>query len=128
MTSSSKPCQVLYVLLLITTIFLSQTVFAGNGDNEAAKQAWPMIESDALLVDVRSAEKFAEGHIEGAINIDWDDYPALISAIGEDKQRQVVFYCRSGNRSGKSIIELEARGYRNIYNATGLDALIATRP
>jgi len=87
-----------------------------------------MIENGALLVDVRSEQEFAEGHLEGAININWDQTDELIAAIGNDKQRQVVFYCRSGNRVGKSIKVLETMGYTNIFNATGLEALRATRP
>ena len=116
-----------YVFLILLAVWVTTTVLAG-GDHEAAKKAWPMIESGALLVDVRSEKEFADGHLEGAININWDKTDELIAAIGNDKQRQVVFYCRSGNRVGKSIKVLETRGYTNIYNATGLEALKATRP
>jgi len=107
---------------------LINPVLAGGGDPEAARQAWPMIQNGALLVDVRSEEEFAEGHLDGAINIEWDQTDALIAAIGPDKQRQVVFYCRSGNRVGKSITALQARGYSQIFNATGLEALLETKP
>ena len=116
-----------YVFLILLAVWITTTVLAG-GDHQAAKKAWPMIENGALLVDVRSEQEFAEGHLEGAININWDQTDELIAAIGNDKQRQVVFYCRSGNRVGKSIKVLESRGYTNIINATGLEALRATRP
>jgi phage shock protein E len=128
MLSSRKPSRILFAIVLVFTLLLTTLVIAGSGDEKAAKLAWPMIESGALLVDVRSAEEFEEGHLEGAINIEWDNYDALITAIGEDKQRAVVFYCRSGNRAGKSIVELGARGYTNIFNATGLKELKATKP
>lgn len=119
---------VMYVALITVTIWLFSPVLAGGGDPEAAKQAWPMIESGALLVDVRSVEEFSGGHLDGAINIQWDDFEGLIAAIGNDKQRPVVFYCRSGNRAGKSIIKLGEMGYTNIFNATGLEALKETKP
>ena len=77
---------------------------------------------------MRSEKEFSEGHLDGAVNIEWDKTDDLITAIGTDKQRQVVFYCRSGNRVGKSMKVLEARGYTNIFNATGLKALLATKP
>lgn len=115
------------VVLVVLTIWLISPVMAA-GDPEAAKQAWPMIESGALVIDVRSAEEFADGHLDGAININWDDTDALIKAIGSDKQRPVVFYCRSGNRAGKAIAHLKLGGYNNIYNATGLGALKETQP
>ena len=120
--------QIIYALLVLLTVWLIAPVMAGGGDPEAAKKAWPMIESGALLVDVRSEEEFAKGHIEGAVNIEWDKTDALQAAIGDDRQRPVVFYCRSGNRAGKSITELKTRGYSNIFNATGIEAMLETKP
>ena len=128
MNKYRRPTQFVYAILVIVTIWLVAPVLAGGGDPEAARKAWPMIQSGALLVDVRSEKEFSAGHLDGAINIEWDKTDDLIAAIGTDKQRQVVFYCRSGNRVGKSIKVLEARGYTNIFNATGLEALLATRP
>ena len=128
MNKYRRPTQFVYAILVIVTIWLVAPVLAGGGDPEAARKAWPMIQSGALLVDVRSEKEFSEGHLDSAINIEWDKTDDLIAAIGTDKQRQVVFYCRSGNRVGKSIKVLEARGYTNIFNATGLEALLATRP
>jgi len=128
MFHSTKPSRVIFAFLLILNFLLISPAIAGGGDEAAARLAWPMIESGVLLVDVRTPEEFAEGHLEGAINIDWENTEALIAAIGEDKQRPVVFYCRSGNRVGKSMLVLAAKGYNNIYNATGLEALKATKP
>ena len=122
----SKPF--MYAFVLFFTAWLINPALAVNGSIDAAKQAWPMIENGALLIDVRSKQEFDQGHLDGAININWDNTEALITAIGSDKQRQVVFYCRTGNRVGKSIVVLKSRGYTNIFNATGLDALNATSP
>jgi phage shock protein E len=123
-----KPTQIMYAILVLLTVWLITPVMAGGGDPEAAKKAWPMIESGALLVDVRSKAEFDSGHLDGAIHIDWDKTDALMQAIGMNTQRPVVFYCRSGNRAGKSIVELKTRGYTNIFNATGLEALKETKP
>jgi phage shock protein E len=124
----AKPSRIVFTLMLVAGFLFIAQVIAGGGNKAAAKLAWPMIENGVLLVDVRSAEEFAQGHIEGSINIEWDNTDALIAAIGEDKQRPVVVYCRSGNRSGKAMVELATKGYNNIYNATGLEALKATKP
>lgn len=128
MSKYRKPTQFIYAFMVVLTIWLIKPVLAGGGDPEIARQAWPMIESGALLIDVRSKEEFAEGKLDGALNIEWDQTEALAAAIGPDKQRQVVFYCRSGNRVGKSIAALEAMGYTHIFNATGLEALLETKP
>jgi phage shock protein E len=123
-----RPTQIMYAILVLLTVWLIAPVMAGGGDPEVAKKAWPMIESGALLVDVRSKEEFDKGHLDGAIHIEWDKTDALMQAIGMNTQRPVVFYCRSGNRAGKSIVELKTRGYTNIFNATGLEALRETKP
>jgi phage shock protein E len=123
-----KPTQIMYAILVLLTVWLITPVMAGGGDPEAAKIAWPMIESGALLVDVRSKAEFDKGHLDGAIHIEWDETDALMQAIGMDTRRPVVFYCRTGNRAGKSIVELKTRGYSNIFNATGLEALNETKP
>jgi len=120
--------QFIYAFLVILTVWSINPALAGSGDPVPAKQAWPMIEQGALLIDVRTTQEFAQGHIEGAINIPWQDTGKLMSAIGTDKTRPVVVYCRSGNRSGKSKVALDAKGYTNIFNATSLDALRATKP
>ena len=123
-----KQTQFLYAILVVVCVWLVAPVLAGGGDVDTARKAWPMIDSGALVIDVRSKEEFDEGHLDGAINIEWNKTDELIAAIGDDKQRQVVFYCRSGNRVGKSIDALESKGYTNIFNATGLEALKKTRP
>ena len=99
-----------------------------KGDANAARTAWKLIDEGALLIDVRSAEEFEGGHIEGALNIPHSEIDALKAAIGPGLDRSVVFYCRSGNRAGRVQKQLENLGFTGIFNATGLDALQATRP
>ena len=120
--------QIIYALMVVLTIWLIAPVMAGGGDPAIAENAWPMIQSGALLVDVRSEKEFTEGHMDGAVNIEWDKTDELIAAIGEDRQREVVFYCRSGNRAGKAKAVLEDKGYSHVFNATGFSALRATEP
>ena len=99
-----------------------------KGDVGAAAQGWALIEEGALLIDVRSDEEFAEGHVDGSINIVHTEIDALVAAIGDDSNRNVVVYCRSGNRSGKAQVKLQDLGYTAIFNATGYDARVATKP
>ncbi|HSM68965.1 MAG TPA: rhodanese-like domain-containing protein [Xanthomonadales bacterium] len=99
-----------------------------QGDLEAARQSWALIEDGALVIDVRSAGEFSGGHVDGALNIAHTDIEALAAAIGPDLNRSVVLYCGSGRRSGLAIAGLEELGYEALYNATGYDALQATQP
>lgn len=115
-------------LLLLSLVWLNQAIPADNDFIQAAEQAWPMIENGALLVDVRTEQEFVAGHLEGAINIPYDQTNALMAAIGNDKQREVVFYCRTGNRVGKAMVILKSKGYTSIFNAKSFAALKETQP
>jgi rhodanese-related sulfurtransferase len=74
-----------------------------------------------LLVDVRTAAEFAEGHITGARNLPVQDVQHKMRELPTDKP--VVLYCRSGNRSGMALQMLQAAGYTNVYNAGALHDL-----
>ena len=115
-----------YALLAFAIVTFAQNAL--RGDPDAAREAWTLIEDGALVIDVRSPEEYASGHLEGALHIPWDQTDALAEAIGEDRSRSVVMYCGSGKRVGRAIEALEARGYDALFNASGLDALEATRP
>ena len=56
----------------------------------------------AVILDVRTPEEFNEGHIAGAVNIDFyaADFADRIAAL--DRNQDYVLYCRSGNRSGET--------------------------
>jgi len=118
----------MYTLLLLLAAILIRPALAGSGDEAVAKQAWPMIENGALLIDVRTAEEFTDGHIDKALNIPYENVDALVKAIGNDKTRPVVLYCRSGHRAGIALKELEGLGYTGVFNATGYEAMKATKP
>ena len=63
----------------------------------------------ALLLDVRTAGEFAEGHVEGALNIPLQELAARLLEI--EKGREVVVYCRSGGRSAVAAQMLRGRGH-----------------
>lgn len=69
-----------------------------------------LVRNGALLLDVRTAEEFAEAHVPGARNIPVQELPARIAEVGE-KNRPVVVYCRSGARSARAASMLKAAGY-----------------
>lgn len=111
-------------LLLLTPAAADEV----QGDLEAARQGWALVEDGALVIDVRSPGEFSGGHVDGALNIVHTDIEALAAAIGPDQDRSVVLYCGSGRRSGLAIAGLEELGYTALFNATGYDALQATQP
>ena len=75
---------------------------------------------EVILVDVRTPEEYAEGFIEGAINIDYFDQQSFIKQISElDKKEPVYLYCRSGNRSMKAARQLVTLGFEKVYDLAG---------
>lgn len=73
--------------------------------------------AEAVLIDVRTPEEFAAGHLEGAINIDVNS-PDFATKIGElDPAGAYIVYCRSGNRSGQAMAQMQAAGFENVTNA-----------
>lgn len=72
------------------------------------------------LIDVRTAEEFASGHIAGAVNIPVQELGGRLGEVSKDQP--VVLYCRSGNRSGQAATLLERAGYTGIYDLGGLTA------
>ncbi|MCC6612872.1 MAG: rhodanese-like domain-containing protein [Anaerolineae bacterium] len=76
--------------------------------------------AEHLLVDVRTPEEFAEGHIPGAVNISVQTLPDRLNEIPRDIP--VVVYCRSGNRSGQASQILAQAGYETIYDLGAITA------
>jgi rhodanese-related sulfurtransferase len=70
-----------------------------------------------FVLDVRSPEEFAAGHVPGAVNIPQDQVASRLAEIPKDKE--VVLYCRSGRRSGLAAETLEANGYKNLRQLQG---------
>ncbi len=75
--------------------------------------------SNAVIIDVRTPEEYAAGHIEKAINIDVDS-PSFINNIKELDPTQVYFiYCRSGHRSGIAFTTMIENGINNVNDLQG---------
>jgi rhodanese-related sulfurtransferase len=75
---------------------------------------------EVVLVDVRTPEEYAEGFIQGAINVDYFDQQSFIKQISAlDKKEPVYLYCRSGNRSMKAARQLVTLGFEKVYDLAG---------
>ncbi len=70
------------------------------------------------LLDVRTADEFRSGYIPGAINVAVNELNGKLNKIPKDKP--VVVYCRSGNRSAHAVQVLQAAGYTEVYDLGGL--------
>ena len=77
-------------------------------------------ESDYIIVDARTAEEFAEGHIPGAILIPEYEIADRARAELPDKDQLILVYCRSGRRSKIASQALTDLGYTNVKEFGGI--------
>ena len=72
-----------------------------------------------MILDVRSPEEYAEGHIPGAINIPYADLEQRASELGIDPSEELVVYCRTGRRAAIAEATLHELGYMNLKDLEG---------
>lgn len=102
--------QALLLALLITTVHAKEVRFNGI--------------KPAVIIDVRTPEEFATGHIDGAVNIPLDRIGQGIQSIkGLKKDSTILVYCRSGRRSSIAKITLEQNGFKRILDGGGMESL-----
>ena len=70
-----------------------------------------------MLLDVRPAKEYEQGHIPGAVHVPLADVGERVKKLKKDKD--LVVYCRSGNQSIWAIKRLMGMGYKNLYNLKG---------
>ncbi len=80
--------------------------------------------AEPVWIDVRTAEEFSAGHVEGSINIPYGEITKRISGVTTDKEADIRVYCRSGRRSGIAKDMLEAQGFTNVTNEGGYQDLL----
>lgn len=78
-----------------------------------------LINGDALVIDLRSAESFGRGHIVNARNIPADEIDARLGKLGADKSKPVVVVCDAGMTSTKAVGKLRQAGFESTYGLKG---------
>ncbi len=75
--------------------------------------------SKEILLDVRTPKEFADGCIDGALNIDWfsADFNQQVASL--DKDKTIYVYCKKGGRSLKSQARLKELGFLHVINLEG---------
>jgi rhodanese-related sulfurtransferase len=95
-----------------------------DAPQKVAPQAYmsDFVESGAAhqLIDVRTPEEYATGHIAGSINIPVQEIGSRLNEISQDEP--VVLYCRSGNRSNQAAQILDGAGFTGVYDLGGIQS------
>ena len=93
-----------------------KTVLAGLTLALACAGTW----AKDVVIDVRTPQEYAGGHIDGAINIVHTDIAQEIAKAGVSKDDKVILYCQSGRRSGIALETLKTLGFSKAENAGGI--------
>ena len=104
---------------LILLAGCSSTGSATTVDLNVSEFSQKINEPDVIILDVRTPEEFASGHIEGALNIDFNsgDFANEITRLNPSETYAI--YCRSGSRSGQAASIMHKAGFHDVSNLNG---------
>ncbi|MGI9613450.1 MAG: rhodanese-like domain-containing protein [Acidimicrobiales bacterium] len=121
--------------ILVAAILLLVVVGCGSDDTDAsggadtagirlvAASEGAQIQADPpdglIVLDVRTPEEFADGHLEGAMMIDFYSPDFADQLADLDPNRPYLLYCRSGNRSGQTTAIMDQLGFANVADIDG---------
>jgi rhodanese-related sulfurtransferase len=93
----------------IQTVHLSPTAF---------KKA--LESGEYKVIDIRTMEEYRAGHLKGSVQKDFfktEEFSKFLDSL--DKTQKYLIYCRSGNRSGKALIQMQEKGFKNVSDLDG---------
>lgn len=92
-----------------------QSIFSGGKKADLKV----LLEQGAYLVDVRTPGEFAAGNIPGSVNIPLDKLASQLSKF--ENKKNIIVFCRSGNRSGQAKSILEQNGFTNVADGGAME-------
>lgn len=96
----------------------NSTAAAGSYQKITAVQVKARLDKGDRLtvIDVRTPDEYAAGHVPGSVLLPFDEIKAKASLLPQDKNTELVVYCRSGRRSAIAADTLLALGYTSVYD------------
>lgn len=112
----------LWATILALVLGATAPLAAGTRVTEVTvNQARELIQKRAgnaglVILDVRTPEEFAQGHLSGAVNVNLmaPDFDRRLGAL--DRGKTYLVYCRTGNRSTRAIQAMHGLGFRSVYH------------
>ena len=105
-------------LVVVAMSIFGNLVFRGGADKDVDIAG--LVAQGALVIDTRTADEYAGGHIDNAVHIPYDIIGNVIGQHEPDKSRSIIVYCHSGMRSAAAKQTLEKMGYTSVVNGGGL--------
>lgn len=98
------------------------SIFANANGQQIEPQALVKLlqkQQAPFILDVRSAQEYQQGHIQGAINISYDLLEANSQLIAAHKDKPIIVYCRSGKRAQRAEQILQRKGFTQLIDLKG---------
>jgi rhodanese-related sulfurtransferase len=119
-------CRRVFGPSIIAVILISSAAHSATSDtlqHVGAQQAKKILDKDTTVVvlDVRTPEEFKSqtGHLPRAINIPVQELEARLKELDKYSSRQLLIYCRSGNRSMRASAILQKQGFKQLIHLDG---------
>ena len=120
-----KNKNIIFAIVIIILIVAVVVVMSLSGTSNSVIQTPTSAEISEIIknknitiIDVRTDEEYKTGHVEGAINIPYDE---IEKKVNYDKDQAIAVYCRTGVRSSEAAKTLEKMGYTKIYDLGGIE-------
>src|SRR6267154_1947466 len=107
------------IVALIALAFELRLRSRSGGGGISANQAIALHNKGALVLDVRSSEEFAQGHIVEARNIALEQLANSVDTLKKYREKPVIVYCEAGSRSAQAAKLLKAQGFANVFSLQG---------
>lgn len=107
------------LIVLIATFVQVSCAQTNETSLPAEKFQEAIAQPDVILLDVRTPEEYAEGHLANSININYNDENFAAKVDSLDKTKHYEIYCRSGKRSGASLKLMQEKGIKNVHDLKG---------
>lgn len=106
-------------LAVIIALLVHNLLASGKGSVNPSGATDLINHKDALVLDVRPAADFAQGHIINALNLPMNGFKKQIGTLQKHKERTILVTCRSGSQSAMACQQLRKEGFADVSNLRG---------
>ncbi len=111
------------LIIVFIAAVLSLTAYAEQTEKISQQELLSLMaqanNQNYVVLDVRTAEEFDEGHIAGAVNVSHDEIEDNIAKLAPYKDKIVVVHCRSGRRAASAESDLLSSGFKKLRHLDG---------
>lgn len=114
--------------IAVVALFVTVVTMSACSSSEQTKDTTPIMSLTPVskLIDVRTAEEFSEGHVQGAQNADVESGAFEAFIVSLDKEASYSLYCRSGRRSAIAANLMAQAGFTKVTDLGALESAAIT--